>query len=109
MCINYITLLKLTQLLDPVAKFVQYGFQGPSGKPMLNDQKEVLDLFDFLVQSAENVESRIAGLPLLPLASEEIGVVGKVQAFMSPSAINLVIEQNGKQLFLTKGVCDSIT
>eukprot|EP00026_Physarum_polycephalum_P000415 Phypoly_transcript_00416.p1 GENE.Phypoly_transcript_00416~~Phypoly_transcript_00416.p1 ORF type:complete len:1612 (+),score=288.10 Phypoly_transcript_00416:266-4837(+) len=63
---------------------INYGPRGAKEDyTVLNNAKEVLDLLSFCYNAYRNDVSALKGLPLLPLASETIGVIGRAPHFIA--------------------------
>ena len=82
---------------------ISFGQKGlNSDLTVLNTEEEILALFKYCYSGCGK---NITGLPLLPLASAEIGIVGCTEIFMH---ISSDILPHGKHLFLTPNAIASI-
>lgn len=93
----------LTVITDNDMLLVPYGLTSPSGGSILKTPDDVLKILDYLLNHTKGAHSlqknsSFAGLPLLPLESDEIGVIGKSKVYIHSSPYLLPY---GKQLFLS--------
>eukprot|EP00026_Physarum_polycephalum_P000026 Phypoly_transcript_00026.p1 GENE.Phypoly_transcript_00026~~Phypoly_transcript_00026.p1 ORF type:complete len:3127 (+),score=429.16 Phypoly_transcript_00026:113-9493(+) len=103
-----------TMLCDILKRFVSqgedqinYGAKGMNGnQTVLNNEAEVLSLLSYCVSAFKKDISALKGLPLLPLASMTIGVVGKALHFISPHS---ALFPTRKDLFLSQKAVQDIT
>lgn len=79
---------------------VPYGLPSPSGGTILQTPGDVMKILEYLLdhKRLEN-EFSMEGLPLLPLESDEIGIIGKSKIYIHSSSTLLPY---GKELFLSE-------
>lgn len=83
---------------------ISYGQPGKNQQVLLNTEDEVLALLDYCVlNGSEEFHKDLVGLPLIPLASGEIGVLGTTDFYIHdrieilPHATNLFLSQSAKE------------